>query len=141
MRNERENALDKKSHTSSNLTRREILMWLSQRSHSAGEIAGYFQITPALCPSINCGCFSPPRVLALIACMTISSVIRPTDWLCTARFFQFLFNISTPLCFICSIITPLSPMYIWTIASVYRKKSNLGFSTVTFFVFLSLTVN
>ena len=40
MRNERENALDKKSHTSSNLTRQEILMWLSQRSHSVGEIAG-----------------------------------------------------------------------------------------------------
>ncbi len=123
MRNERENALDKKSHTSSNLTRQEILMWLSQRSHSVGEIAGYFQITPALCPSINCGCFSPPRVLALIACMTISSVIRPTDWLCTARFFQFLFNISTPLCFDCSIITPLSPVYIWTIRQCTGRKA------------------
>ena len=47
MKNERENALDKKFHALSNPTRREILMWLSQKPHSAGEIAGYFQITPA----------------------------------------------------------------------------------------------
>ena len=48
MKNERENALDKKFHALSNPTRREILMRLSQKPHSAGEIAGYFQITPAL---------------------------------------------------------------------------------------------
>ena len=47
MKNERENALDKKFHALSNPTRREILMRLSQKPHSAGEIAGYFQITPA----------------------------------------------------------------------------------------------
>ena len=47
MRNELENALDKKFHALSNPTRREILMWLSQKPHSAGEIAGYFQITSA----------------------------------------------------------------------------------------------
>ena len=47
MRNERENALDKKFHALSNQTRREILMQLNQKPHSAGEIAGYFQITPA----------------------------------------------------------------------------------------------
>ena len=47
MNNERENALDKKFHALSNPTRREILMRLSQKPHSAGEIAGYFQITPA----------------------------------------------------------------------------------------------
>ena len=46
MKNERENALDKKFHALSNPTRREILMRLSQKPHSAGEIAGYFQITP-----------------------------------------------------------------------------------------------
>ena len=47
MSNERENALDKKFHALSNQTRREILMRLNQKPHSAGEIAGYFQITPA----------------------------------------------------------------------------------------------
>ena len=47
MRNERKNALDKKFHALSNQTRREILMQLNQKPHSAGEIAGYFQITPA----------------------------------------------------------------------------------------------
>lgn len=47
MRNERENALDKKFHALSNSTRREILTRLSKKTHSAGEIAGYFQITPA----------------------------------------------------------------------------------------------
>ena len=45
MKNERENALDKKFHALSNPTRREILMRLSQKPHSAGEIAGYFQIS------------------------------------------------------------------------------------------------
>lgn len=47
MRNERENALDKKFHALSNQTRREILMRLSQKPHSAGEIAGYFSTAPA----------------------------------------------------------------------------------------------
>ncbi len=47
MRNERENALDKKFHALSNSTRRKILTRLSKKPHSAGEIAGYFQITPA----------------------------------------------------------------------------------------------
>ena len=47
MRNERENALDKKFHALSNQTRREILMRLNHKPHSAGEIAGYFLITPA----------------------------------------------------------------------------------------------
>lgn len=47
MRNERENALDKKFHALSNQTRREILMRLSQKPHSAGEIAGCFRITSA----------------------------------------------------------------------------------------------
>ena len=42
MRNERKNALDKKFHALSNQTRREILMRLNQKPHSAGEIAGYF---------------------------------------------------------------------------------------------------
>ena len=41
------NTLDKKFQVLSNRTRREILMRLNQESHSAGEIAGYFQITPA----------------------------------------------------------------------------------------------
>ena len=39
MSNERENALDKKFHALSNQTRREILMRLNQKPHSAGEIA------------------------------------------------------------------------------------------------------
>ena len=47
MRNGRENALDKKFHALSNSTRRKILTRLSKKPHSAGEIAGYFQITPA----------------------------------------------------------------------------------------------
>ena len=44
---EPKNTLDKKFQVLSNRTRREILMRLNQESHSAGEIAGYFQITPA----------------------------------------------------------------------------------------------
>lgn len=47
MMKEPENTLDKKFQMLSNRTRREILMRLNQESHSAGEIAGYFQITPA----------------------------------------------------------------------------------------------
>ena len=47
MMKEPKNTLDKKFQVLSNRTRREILMRLNQESHSAGEIAGYFQITPA----------------------------------------------------------------------------------------------
>lgn len=45
MMKEPENTLDKKFQVLSNQTRK--LMRLNQESHSAGEIAGYFQITPA----------------------------------------------------------------------------------------------
>ena len=51
MMKESENTLDKKFQVLSNRTRREILMRLNQESHSAGEIATCFQITPA---SISC---------------------------------------------------------------------------------------
>ena len=47
MMKESENTLDKKFQVLSNRTRREILMRLNQESHSAGEIATCFQITPA----------------------------------------------------------------------------------------------
>ena len=47
MMKEPKNTLDKKFQVLSNRTRRESLMRLNQESHSAGEIAGYFQITPA----------------------------------------------------------------------------------------------
>ena len=47
MKYKSENALDRKFCALSNQTRREILMRLNQKPHSAGEIAGYFQITPA----------------------------------------------------------------------------------------------
>ena len=47
MKNERENALDKKFQALSNQIKREILIQLSIEPLSAGGIANYFQITPA----------------------------------------------------------------------------------------------
>lgn len=47
MHSKNNNLLDKKFHALENQTRREILTRLKLRPHSAGEIAGYFKITPA----------------------------------------------------------------------------------------------
>lgn len=61
MMKESENTLDKKFQVLSNRTRREILMRLNQESHSAGEIATCFQITPA---SISYHLFYPNGIPA-----------------------------------------------------------------------------